>query len=133
MYSLLVERETSKSSETLKETHHKTEPWYINVRTSHEFETVHIEGAINFPLQDWSSRMDELKRLAEQRPVIVLYRTQNRAKQACAIFANHGLNNLTLPQLRGTRGVDDPQKSISTGLFENVQPERNGLELILGD
>ena len=60
MNSLLVKQEASKSSETRTEIQRKTGPLYINVRTPHEFETVHIEGAVNFPLQDLSSRMDEL-------------------------------------------------------------------------
>ena len=66
---------------------------YIDVRTPKEFEGVHISGARNIPLPDLHTYVDELKTLSQQRPIMLVCRTQNRVKIAYEYLTNNGLTN----------------------------------------
>jgi len=66
---------------------------YIDVRTPQEFEGVHISGARNIPLPDLHTYVDELKTLSQERPIILVCRTQNRVKIAYEYLTNNGLTN----------------------------------------
>jgi len=52
----------------------------IDVRTPAEFGEVHVPGAINVPLADIPSHLSELKVKSEERPIVLMCRTQNRIK-----------------------------------------------------
>ncbi len=71
-------------------------PVYIDIRTPQEFETVHIPGSHNFPLPALSSRLEELKQLAQDRPIILLCRTQNRVRQAYDFLSGQGITDCTI-------------------------------------
>ena len=66
---------------------------YIDVRTPQEFEGVHISGARNIPLPDLHTYVDELKTLSQERPLMLVCRTQNRVKIAYEYLTNNGLTN----------------------------------------
>ena len=55
---------------------------YLDVRTPHEFETVHISGARNIPLPDLHKYVNELKIFSQERPIMLVCRTQNRVNIA---------------------------------------------------
>ena len=69
------------------------DPVYIDVRTPQEFESVHISGARNIPLPDIHKYVDELKTLSQERPILLVCRTQNRVKIAYEYLTNNGLTN----------------------------------------
>jgi len=69
------------------------DPVYIDVRTPQEFESVHIAGARNIPLPDIHKYVDELKTLSQERPIMLVCRTQNRVKIAYEYLNNNGLTN----------------------------------------
>ena len=52
----------------------------VDVRGPWEFEDSHIEGALNIPLDEIPSRMDEVKSL--KLPIIVYCRSGNRSGMA---------------------------------------------------
>jgi rhodanese-related sulfurtransferase len=69
----------------------------IDVRTPGEFETAHIVGARNVPLDQLDRRVDEVRDLVHAgRPVVLVCRTQNRSGQAQARLQNAGLPALPL-------------------------------------
>ena len=69
------------------------EPFYLDVRTPQEFETVHISGARNIPLPDLHKYVGELKTLSPERPIMLVCRTQNRVKIAYEYLTNNGITN----------------------------------------
>lgn len=96
MNTLLTDQKTSTPMPPQTVSPRPFEPVYVDVRTPHEFETVHITGSINFPLPDISSRFEELKQLAQDRPIVLLCRTQNRVKQAYDFLTGQGITNCTI-------------------------------------
>ena len=96
MSTLQTEQESSTASQIRQPNSFQQKTLYIDVRTPREFETVHIAGAKNFPLPDLSSRIQEIKQLSQLGPLIVMCRTQNRAKQAHEILTSHGVTNCTI-------------------------------------
>jgi rhodanese-related sulfurtransferase len=94
------------------------EPFYIDVRTPQEFEGMHISGARNIPLHDLHQDVDELKALSLERPIMLVCRTQNRAKIAYEYLTNNGLTNCEIleggiaawvhqgkPVIKGQQGI----------------------------
>ncbi len=63
----------------------------LDVRTAEEFtgELGHIDGARNLPLQGLPKRIDELAEY-EERPVLVVCRTDRRSRKAARILARNG-------------------------------------------
>lgn len=64
----------------------------IDVRTTAEFETGHVKGAINIPLDEIAQRIDDV---GERPDPIVLYcRTGARCNRALAILRRHGFSDV---------------------------------------
>lgn len=59
----------------------------VDVRTPGEFDGGYIEGAINIPVNELSSRLDELP---ENTPVIVYCRSGNRSARALSTLQSAG-------------------------------------------
>ena len=81
-------------------------PLYVDIRTPQEFEAVHISGARNIPLPDLHQYVDELKTLSQERPIILMCRTQNRVKIAYEYVTNQGLTNCEILEGGITAWVD---------------------------
>lgn len=64
----------------------------IDVRNSWEFETEHIYGAKNIPLEEIPYKVDDLKTL--QAPVIFYCRSGNRSGMAVSILKQNGLTDI---------------------------------------
>lgn len=58
----------------------RTDLQVIDVRTPAEFGEVHVPGAINIPLADIPRYLSELKMKSEEKPMVLMCRTQNRVK-----------------------------------------------------
>jgi rhodanese-related sulfurtransferase len=71
------------------------EPFTIlDVRTPAEFESVHIPGAYNVPLDLVGEHRDELRRHLHQEPVVLVCRSGVRAAQAEQRLAEAGMENV---------------------------------------
>lgn len=68
-------------------------PRVLDVRTPAEFETAHIPGAYNVPLDHLREHRDELRRHLDE-DVVLVCRSGNRAEQAERTFAGVGLPGL---------------------------------------
>ena len=68
-------------------------PRLIDVRSPAEFETVHVAGAYNVPLDTLREHRDELLRHLDE-DVVLVCRSGNRARQAESLLAAAGLPNL---------------------------------------
>lgn len=62
----------------------------IDVRTVGEFQSGHIKGSKNIPLDNIFSKVNEIKRL--EKPVIVCCRSGMRSAQAASILKNNGID-----------------------------------------
>jgi len=63
----------------------------LDVRTVGEFDEGHIEGAINIPVDELDSRLDELSKDDE---LLVYCRTGNRSGSAVTILSDAGYTKL---------------------------------------
>ncbi len=63
----------------------------IDVRTSEEFASGYIEGAINIPVDDLASRLDEIE---TDMPIVVYCRSGNRSARAATILRDAGFENV---------------------------------------
>jgi rhodanese-related sulfurtransferase len=68
------------------------DPQIIDVRTPGEFETTHIPGSVNVPLDVLREHRDELLRHLDEQVVLVC-RSGQRATAACQALAAAGLSN----------------------------------------
>jgi rhodanese-related sulfurtransferase len=95
-----------------------TTPVLIDVRTPKEFEEVHIPDSRNIPLSDLHKFLEELKGLSQERPLVLICRTQNRVKIAYEYLINNGVGNCRIleggitdwvksskPVVRGRKGI----------------------------
>lgn len=73
-------------------------PQIIDVRTSSEWRSGHIAGAINVPLTDLGSRITSLQ-LDTTRPIVAICRTAHRSIPAVRLLQRHGFRNAC--QLQG--------------------------------
>lgn len=64
----------------------------IDVRTSTEFHSGHINNSINIPLDELSSKIEELKK--RNLPVITCCRSGMRSAQAAALLKQNGIDTL---------------------------------------
>lgn len=63
----------------------------VDVRTPEEFASGSVEGAINIPLNEVESRINEFK----GKPAVVVFcRSGNRSGQAKEILENNGIKNV---------------------------------------
>jgi rhodanese-related sulfurtransferase len=63
----------------------------IDVRTTEEFSSGHIRGALNIPLD---SLADHLSEIPDDQPVVVYCRSGNRSAQASQILAQAGYSSI---------------------------------------
>lgn len=63
----------------------------LDVRTASEYEDGHIEGAVNIPVQELSSHLDEL---SDEDELLVYCRTGNRSAQAVDILQDVGFTKI---------------------------------------
>ncbi len=64
----------------------------IDVREPFEFATGSVPHAVNIPVGDLLSRLDEID---HDRPVALLCRSGNRSRHAAAQLAAHGFTDIT--------------------------------------
>ncbi len=77
----------------------------LDVRTEEEYEEACIPGAVNIPLDELDSRVDEIATLAGDNPVIVVCRTGNRSMMALQMVLINELDETPLYRLYdGTMG-----------------------------
>jgi rhodanese-related sulfurtransferase len=70
----------------------QTPPWILDVRTPAEFETAHIDGSYNVPLDVLNDRGSEVARQLDQSHDIVLVcRSGQRASQAAELLQSEGV------------------------------------------
>lgn len=63
----------------------------VDVRTQQEFNGGHAEGAINIPLHEIPSRLDELKQMAH--PIVLCCASGARSGQALLYLKQQGIEN----------------------------------------
>ncbi len=66
--------------------------YLLDVRTPAEFEGGTIEGALNIPLDDLRSRIDEVHR---DKPIVIFCRVGLRGYIAARILADHGITDMS--------------------------------------
>ncbi|WFE27955.1 rhodanese-like domain-containing protein [Solwaraspora sp. WMMD791] len=67
----------------------------VDVRTPAEFETAHIDGAINLPLDQVDAHLNRIVADAGGR-ILLICQSGNRAHQACGKLARAGLDSATV-------------------------------------
>ena len=107
----------------------------IDVRTPGEFESVHLPGSRNLPLDELDDYVDTIRQAADEgREVVLVCRTGNRAHQAQEKLAEAGLPQL--PILEGGvlawQQVDGPivQDVIRWDLERQVRLVAGGIVLL---
>ena len=80
---------------------------FVDVRTNTEFNTGHINGAINIPLDQFQKRYTEIDGLG-QSPVVIYCRSGNRSGQAVAYLLQKGIKNVY-----NGGGLDDIQFNLN--------------------
>ena len=63
----------------------------IDVRTASEFANGHIAGAVNIPVEEIASRLDEIP---SDMPIVVYCQSGNRSGQASTILANNNYSEI---------------------------------------
>lgn len=76
----------------------------LDVRTPEEFNSDHIEGAINIPVDQLNNRIDEVKALPT--PIVAYCRSGNRSGMAVSILKQQGITDVT-----NGGGIDDMRKN----------------------
>jgi len=74
------------------EAREKNNPIYIDVRTPHEYNTSHVEGAINIPLDDLIESKDLPGDLG--RPIITVCNRGNISIDGLLVLKAHGYSNV---------------------------------------
>ncbi len=131
--TLLNQEHISETSEASNNsTRQDLNPLYVDVRTPQEFENVHISGARNIPLPDLHTYIEELKTLAQHRPIMLVCRTQNRVKIAYDYLMNNGVTQCEIleggitawmeqgnPVIKGQQGIslEGQVRAIAGGLI----------------
>jgi rhodanese-related sulfurtransferase len=83
------------------------EPAYIDVRTPHEFESVHIPDARNIPLPSLEPVVEDLRQLSRRNSLVLVCRTQNRAKMAHELLSRHGITNCSVLEGGMNRWIEE--------------------------
>lgn len=60
----------------------------VDVRTTSEFASGHLEGAVNVPVQDLERRLAELE--PRDRPIVLYCRSGNRSARAARVLRDAG-------------------------------------------
>ncbi|MEP7197140.1 MAG: rhodanese-like domain-containing protein [Saprospiraceae bacterium] len=61
----------------------------VDVRTSAEYKTGHVEGSINIPIQEFQQRISELKSI--KQPIVVCCASGGRSGQAVPFLMQQGI------------------------------------------
>jgi rhodanese-related sulfurtransferase len=85
----------------------------LDVRTPAEFESAHIPGAYNVPLDTLGEHAAELERHLSE-PVMLVCRSGARASQACDRLAATGMANLHILD-GGMQAWDDGRRAVRRG------------------
>lgn len=85
----------------------------LDVRTPAEFESAHIPGAYNVPLDTLGEHAADLERHLTE-PVMLVCRSGARASQACERLAATGMANLHILD-GGMQAWDDGQRPVKRG------------------
>ncbi len=80
----------------------------VDVRSPGEFAGEHFDGAINIPLEEVASRINEFKEM--DKPVIAYCRSGNRSGMAISILKQSGITDV----INGG-GLDDMKTSSNKG------------------
>jgi sulfur-carrier protein adenylyltransferase/sulfurtransferase len=77
----------------------------LDVRTVEEYTDYRIPGAVNMPLPELESRMDEVQQLAGDKPIVMVCKSGVRSIMAAQIARYHGLLEIDIYNLEeGTQG-----------------------------
>lgn len=68
-------------------------PLYVDVRTTQEFASGHVQGALHIPVEEIEQRWNELEPFRDQQ-IIVYCRTGRRSAKAIEVLQAHGFTNL---------------------------------------
>jgi rhodanese-related sulfurtransferase len=85
----------------------------LDVRTAAEFESAHIPGSYNVPLDTLGEHTDELARHINE-PLMLVCRSGNRAGTACERLASSGMPNLHV-LAGGIQSWDDGRRPVRRG------------------
>jgi rhodanese-related sulfurtransferase len=85
----------------------------LDVRTAAEFESAHIPGAYNVPLDTLGEHADELARHLDEQ-VVLICRSGARADQACSKLTETGMANLRILE-GGMLSWDDGKRPVRRG------------------
>jgi phage shock protein E len=77
---------------TLKELLKKQDTVLVDVRSPWEYESEHLSGAQNIPLEELSSRVNEFKSM--HKPVVLYCRSGNRSGIALNILKQNGITDV---------------------------------------
>ncbi|GEM56582.1 sulfurtransferase [Flavobacterium branchiophilum] len=64
----------------------------VDVRSKDEYESGHVEGSVNIPLDQVQANMAQFK---NQKNIVVFCRSGNRSGQAKVILERNGIQNVT--------------------------------------
>lgn len=76
----------------------------LDVRTPEEFNSGHVDGAINIPVDQVANRIEEIKEMPT--PIVAYCRSGNRSGMAVSILKQHGITDVT-----NGGGIDDMRKN----------------------
>lgn len=78
---------------SIKDILHDPQTSIVDVRSVMEFNSGHIDNAINIPLDQFVNRFREIKGLGE-KPVVFYCRSGNRSAQAVAYLQQQGVKQV---------------------------------------
>lgn len=77
---------------TLRELVHDPNTVIVDVRSDWEFESGHVKGALNIPLDQVPSRIAEFKAMG--KPIVVYCKSGGRSGMAAGILQQNGITNV---------------------------------------
>jgi phage shock protein E len=77
---------------TLKELLNKRDTVLVDVRSPWEYDSEHLPGAQNIPLEELSTRINEFKSI--RKPVVLYCRSGNRSGMAVNILKQNGITDV---------------------------------------
>jgi len=77
---------------SLKEIVNHAQTSIVDVRTIMEYQSGHVEGAVNIPLDEVQSRINEFEKMS--KPIVVYCRSGARSGMAMSILKQSGINEV---------------------------------------